>query len=186
MTSKLLWITAAAVILVAAAMGAWMIFGGAPAEVTPPAPKWTAIMGMIGNVGIENVYFMDATKNYSLTQNLSGHENILKYQGTPVVFTASGQTKDIPYNVPFDIVVAIRVPAENVAYLAKENIKLEFSATGGITITPDNTTVEELFVFENQPGVLLRLNARLDPQMRNLVLSAGSTFSWTAKLWLWV
>ena len=181
MASKLPWATVTVIIIVAA-IGAWAIFRGAPAA--PPAPTgWTAVSGLIGNVGIENIYLMDNTKTYSLTGDLSGHENILEYEGQDVVITSDGLTENIPYGAGFDFVVAIRVPSDNVANLAVENIMAELTATGAIVLSADNSTNAEEHVFD--PGDPYRINVLLT-EWQNLVLSAGESFEFTAKVWLWV
>ena len=182
MTSKLPWATVSVVIIIVAAIGAWAIFGGAPAA-PPAAPGWTAVLGLIGNVGIENIYLMDNTKTYSLNGDLSGHENILEYEGQDVVITGTGLTENIPYGAGFDFVVAIRIPSENVANLAVENIKVELEATGAISLSADNSTDAEEQIFDS--GDPYRINVLLT-EWQDLVLSAGESFDFTAKVWVWV
>lgn len=179
MASKLPWATVTVIIIVAA-IGAWAIFGGAPAA---PPTGWTAVLGMIEGVGIENIYLMDNTKTYSLTGDLSGHENILEYEGQDVVITSTGLTENIPYGAGFDFVVAIRVPSDNVANLAVENIMAELAATGAISLSADNSTDAEEYVFDS--GDPYRINVLLT-EWQDLVLSAGGSFDFTAKVWLWV
>jgi len=179
MTSKLPWATVSVVIIIVAAIGAWAIFGGAPAAPT----GWTAVLGLIGNVGIENIYLMDNTKTYSLNADLCEHENILEYEGQDVVITGTGLTENIPYGAGFDFVVAIRVPSENVANLAVENIIVELAATGAISLSADNSTDGEEYIFDS--GDPYRINVLLT-QWQDLVLSAGESFDFTAKVWVWV
>jgi hypothetical protein len=189
MTGKLPWL-AVAIILVAA-VGAWAVFGGAPAAPPAGAATITAIAGQ-GTVfaagipagtasGIENVYII-ATGAYVDTENLSGDPDILG------VITASGGSVNIPYETAFDIVVAVKAGTDNMAYAVLENMNVSIAVSGSFTITEENATNKSL--FENSgygtTNGWIRVNAIWDNGNAGYTLPAGGSITINPiKLWGW-
>jgi len=190
---RLPWaILAAAVVVIAG------ILGGA---LSPPVPAWVTRevwtnenrpVALAGGVpeytGFENIYIM-AHGKYNQNENLSGNENIVKLQGQPAVIEGDGWNVSIPYETRFDIVPAARGKApENMAYAAKENIRVHLVLSGAFSLdeySPDN----KKFVYENQgygsPNGWLRLNFVFDNNGDGFVLRAGNSLNWTATLECW-
>ena len=200
MTSKLPLATAA-VIIVVAAIGAWTIWGQAPAA-PPSAPPGTpptraaATISVGTNVaiaenlltietsGIENVYIIEH-HNYENEIDLANHENMLIYNSIPAVITESGVTVNIPYDTLFDIVVAITVDTDNVANLQKENAVAELTVSGQFGFGPENTQNDNEYRFFTDADNI-RLNMIWDNDNEGYTLGPGGTISLDAiKLWLY-
>ncbi|MFQ6130367.1 MAG: hypothetical protein ACE5OT_06175 [Candidatus Hadarchaeaceae archaeon] len=190
MTSKLPWATVAVIIIVAA-IGAWAIFGGAPAAPPAGTATITAIAGQ-GTVfaagvppgtasGIENVYII-ATGAYVDTGNLSGDPDILG------VITASGGSVNIPYETAFDIVVAVKAGTDNMAYAVLENMNVSIAVSGSFTITEENATNKSLFENSGYGTTTgwIRVNAIWDNANAGYTLPAGGSITiGPIKLWGW-
>jgi len=133
--------------------------------------------------GIENIYIMEHG-NYAKDENLSGHENILG------VITSSGGSVSIPYETLFDIVVAVKAGSDNMAYVVKENMKVELAASGSFTITQENSADANEYVFENSgygtTDGWLRANVVWDNAGNGYSLPAdGSITLDPVNLWCW-
>lgn len=190
------WGAIALIIVVAAGLG---IYAWAPwaevTPVTPVTPAWSSVVfgAAPAKSGIENIYIMKSKQEpnpvtYDIGTDLSGHENIL------AVITESGQTGNIPYFKNFDVVIAVKAHDDNLAYVQKENVKVEFGTTSvtgtlkrdGAAITSialENTADADEFVFVTATDYI-RLNA-LTTNWDNLWLDAGAKFDFSAKLWCW-
>jgi len=137
MTSKLPWVAAATIIVVVVGLGAWALLGQAPvgtATITAVAGQGTVFAGPIPSgtaSGIENVYII-ANGTYADTDNLSGDSNILG------VITIDGGSVDIDYETAFDIVVAVKVGTDNMAYVSIDNMNVGLGAYGSFTIADEN------------------------------------------------
>lgn len=191
MTSKLPWATVSVIIIIVAAIGAWAIFGGAPAAPPAGAATITAIAGQ-GTVfaagipagtasGIENVYII-ATGTYTKTDNLSGNANILG------VIEADGGSVNIDYETAFDIVVAVKVGTDNMAYAVLENMNVSIAVSGSFSITEENTTDKNLFENSGYGTTTgwVRVNAVWDNAGSGYTLPAdGSITLDPIKLWGW-
>lgn len=201
MASKLPWATATAFIIIAA-IGTWAIFGGAPAA--PPAgfATITATAGQ-GTVfaagipsgtasGIENVYIVDNSHGMGYNENFSGNENILG------VITASAGSVNIPYETRFQIVVAVKVGSDNMAYVTKENMNVGLAAYGSFTIADENAQAPnkhanaQLASYSHDNSGYgttsgwLRINAIWDNGGAGYVLPAGGTLNLeNIRLWGW-
>ena len=194
MTSKHLWATAAVIIIVATAIGAWKILA-TPQTVTPPPTGFATVTVGSSNVvftsgiptysGIENIYLMD-TGTYTKTSDLGTTTT-----GRMGVITGTGLSATVPYENTFDIVVAFKVKApENAAYAAKENAQIELTASGGFTIGPENSTNSNEYTFassgENTTSGWIRVNAVWDNSGSGYKLPAGGSLSLSSvKLFCW-
>jgi hypothetical protein len=94
------------------------------------------------------------------------------------VITGPGQTVDIPYETPFDLVPAVRGDATDpyLAYACKENIKVELQWTSGFDWWDNSTDLVE-YVFENSgygtTTGYVRINAVFDNNGTGWKLPAG-------------
>ena len=183
---------AIAVIIVVAIGLTWYVWPKAAPPITPVTPGWSSIVFGAAPVksGIENIYIMKSTADgytYSLSTDLSGHENIMK------VITGPDQTVDIPYATKFDIVVAVKAHDDNLAYIQVENVIVEFGVTAitgtlkrdgaAISTFLENSSDADEYPFETT-STYIRLNAQKGT-WDNLELTADSQFNFSAKLWCW-
>lgn len=181
------WGAIASVIVLVAVIGAWALWPTAPtgtATVSAVAASGTVFAAGIppGTAsGIENVYIMKSGL-YTKTENLSGHENILG------VITASGGSVDIPYDTPFDIVIAVKAGTDNMAYAVLENMEVELTVDGSFSLGPENCTDKNLFEnsgYGTSDG-WIRVNAVWDNNGSGYTLPAGGSISLDPiKLWCW-
>jgi len=194
MTSKLPWVAAAIIIVVVVGIGACTLLGQAPAETTTisaVAGQGVVFAGGIpaGNAsGIENVYII-AHGTYTDTDNLSGNANILG------VIEATTGSVNIAYETSFDIVVAVKVGTDNMAYVSVDNMNVSLAASGSFTITEENaggsanshkaTTPYENSGYGTTSG-WLRINCVWDNNGNGYKLPAnGSITIDPIKLWGW-
>lgn len=207
MTNKLPWATAA-VIIVIAAIGAWTIFGAAPAA--PPAeptptPGWRefAWAWPLDNTGIENVYFMDGTpspENDNMDNIDITHENIILGTNSlavimrnPVLFPTQIFTDNLNYNDNFYFIIRAYVQDDNVANVQRENIVIQLNTTGAFTIpsADENRTgdvgPDNLWLVDgsSEGGTEIQVNGVWDNDGNGYVMQAGDTLDVTVKLWLW-
>jgi len=146
--------------------------------VTPTAKVYGADIPTYS--GIENIYIVDNTHGGGWAVNFSNHENVL---GT---ITASGGSCSIDYNKHFVIVVAVKGHDENMAYVQKENLKVELAASGSFTISAENSSDADEYVFDDGTPTYIRVNAVWDNNGNGYKLPAGGSLSLdTVKLWLW-
>jgi len=137
MTSKLPWVAAATVIVIVVGLGAWALLGQVPAgaaSISAVAGQGVVFAGGIpaGTAsGIENVYII-AHGTYTDTDNLSGDASILG------VIEATTGSVNIAYETSFDIVVAVKVGTDNMAYVHVDNMNVSLAASGSFTITEEN------------------------------------------------
>ena len=194
MTNKLPWI--AATIIIVAAIGAWVVFGGAPA--TPPGTATITGIAGTGTVfaagippanesGIENVYII--TPGYTETENLSGHANIIG------VIESDTDSCDIDYETTFHIVVAVKAGSDNMAYVTVENMNVGLAITGSFTASDENAGDSSLSHMAASPHEnsgyssgtgWLRINAIWDNNGTGYVLHAGDSITLeNIRLWGW-
>lgn len=212
MSSKFPWVAATVIIVIAAGLGAWAL--STPATTTPPSAGTARIVGggslggdLSGSVwalqsdnnGIENIYIIDTG---------TGNDNA-NYKDQPLVWIvpstagdsviqAGDNTVNIPYENTFDIVTAVWIQAENVAYLDNENVQVYLSITGTFSDT-DNTEVAEAdgtdfdvyeSLYEHLPGNqnlsgYVRINFRADNAGNGYYLPAGGSINITATVYAW-
>lgn len=134
--------------------------------------------------GIENIYIMKHHL-FDNTSDLKGHENIVEYNGTDAVITASGGSVNIPYNTYFDIVVAIRVDNDNCYDTSSEdNYCVEIDTSGQVSIL-DNSNNENEWTFVDGTPDYVRVNVVFD-NVDGYKLMAGQTLTLDAiRLWVW-
>lgn len=190
MTSKLPW--AAVAIIVVAAIGAWTLWGQAPAA--PPTPGPSTITGYLGpgtafaaypdNSGIEAIYIMPTGTVY--TENMADHtDNDL---GT---ISSSGASVDIPYNTSFDICVAVSGHTDNMGSLTDAYMMVALGATTATADwsipyenSDDNATIDE-HTFHPSDGTWVRFNVVWDNNGTGYKLAAHDNLSiTTVDLWL--
>jgi hypothetical protein len=138
--------------------------------------------------GFENIYII-AHGAYDPNENLSGHENMLSYQGQPAVIEGDGWNISIPYETPFDIVATAKGTApDNLAYAAKENIRVQLVLSGAISWEENSPDVSK-YVFENENYEShtgwIRVNFVFDNSGNGWTLRAGQSLDWTATLLCW-
>jgi len=219
MSSKLPWIAATVIIVVAAGLGAWALATpatppssvGGTATITGVAGGGQFALGLIENaggdypagIGIENIYIIDHDKGDN-TKNFAnqGADNwIVPSDNDKSIIYCSGDTASIPYENDFDIVVAVRIQAENVAYLTKDNLQNSLAFTYDGTEWKDNSDVLDTdgmadeFVFENNfpdkypsstnPTGYLRMNHRCDNNGHGFVLKAGASITIQDNFYAW-
>lgn len=196
MTSKLTWATAMIIIVAVAGVGAWAVLG------TPGAPAGTATVEAIagqgtvfaGGVpsgttsGIENVYIITHGA-VNENDNLSGSGSLL---GT---ITTSGGSCTIAYETAFDIVVAVKVGTDNMAYVSIDNMNVGLQISGSFTLAEENaggTTNSSMAVHSHENSGYgttsgwLRINAVWDNNGVGYDLPAGGSITLSnIKLWGW-
>lgn len=185
MTRKLPWATAA-VIIVVAAIGAWTIWGQAPAAPPGTASITTGITNFAwaGDIpetsGIENIYIM-TTGGYTKTDDLGTITT-----GRLGVITEDTGSTDIDYLTSFDIVVAVRIAKENVANLTVDNMYVEIEASNAFTITGADNRSTDKQIFLNESPDNLRVNVVWDNGASGYQIQPGGTLSLdTVVLYLW-
>ncbi len=190
MTNKLPWATAA-VIIVVAAIGAWTIFGAAPAA--PPTAGTAGVSATLGtgtvfgswpdNSGIENIYIMPTGQTY--TDNMADSGNAL------VTLTYSGDSDNIPYDTQFAIVVAVTGHTDNMGQLTEAYMKVALGATTSSTDwsipyenSDDNNAIDE-YEFQTSDGTWVRFNVVWDNNASYYQLTADDNLNISAvDLWL--
>ena len=185
-TSKLPWVAAASIIVIAAGLGAWALWGQAPAGVaiTAVAGQGTVFAGGIpaGTAsGIENVYII-AHGTYTKTENLSGNSNILG------VIEANTGSVNIAYGTSFDIVVAVKVGTDNMAYVNVDSMNVSLAVSGSFSISEENTADKNLFENSGYGTATgwVRVNAVWDNNGNGYTLLAGGSVTLDPiKLWAW-
>lgn len=197
MSSKLPWATVA-VIIVVAAIGAWALYGPA-GEVPVGHATITGIVGP-GTVfaddvpagtasGVENVYIVDNDHAAGYEDNFSGNENILD------VIESDTDSVDIVYETRFQIVVAVKVGTDNMAYVRIDNMNIGLGAYGSFSITDENAggssaSYMATWSHENSGSDTndgwLRINAIWDNDGNGYVLPASGTLNLeNINLWGW-
>ncbi len=195
-TSKTPWFATAAAVIMAAAIGAWALWPtGTP--VTPSYATVSAIAGpgtvFTGGVpsasGIENVYIIATSGLDDDNENVSGDPDILG-----VIEADSGST-NIPYETAFTIVVAVKAHSDNLAYVVRENMKVELTGSGSFTISAENAGDSANSHLAAEPfdnsgygttSGWLRINAVWDNGGTGYRLPAGGTLSLDPiRLWGW-
>ena len=192
MATKLPWATAAVIIIVAA-IGAWTIWGQAPAAppVTPPGPTWTlsSVIGLVENgSGIENIYLLkyglgDLSKNLALQYP----DNVYA-----IITSPTAQVGTLPYENAFRIVIGIRGNKPDIAYanvdnlnahLLVENIVGTLKRAGAIisSIGRENATIKTVYASGDDYIYVNATHTNWD----NLTLSAGGQFGYEAGAWLY-
>ncbi|MFN4132752.1 MAG: hypothetical protein ACK4GQ_00040 [Candidatus Hadarchaeales archaeon] len=137
--------------------------------------------------GIENIYIMKHDSGYDKNSWLGQYVGDNNY--CLDVITGSGQTADIPYETPFDLVPAVKGDANDasLAYASKENVKVELEWTAGFSWHDNSTDMIE-YVFENSgygtTTGYVRINAVFDNNGTGWKLPAGSYAGYTVRLWL--
>ncbi len=191
MTNKLPWATAA-VIIVVAAIGAWTIFGAAPAA--PPTAGTASITATLGtgtvfgappdDSGIEAIYIMATGQDY--TENMADYpdnhlENIFN----------SAETVDIAYDTRFDICVAVTGHTDNMGLLNADYMRVTLGAytdLGEWNIpyenSDDNATIDES-IFKASDGTTIRFNVVWDNNGNGYELKADDNLEMeNVGLWL--
>jgi hypothetical protein len=207
---NLAWVAVALAVALGAAVVASFILPKSPPPSTPPptstSPEWKVVEVLKHDTPvyvynahtsfIENIYAMRHDSGYDKNSWLG------QYVGNPnIVFdtaSESAPTVTVPYEIPFDFVVAVRADAENdnnkfgnpapLAYATKENMKVEFSMTGFFEYLENTTDLME-FIFENQnygqTTGYLRVNCIFDNNGNGWTVPAGSSLNYNLKYWLW-
>ncbi len=182
-------------LVIVVAVGAYagsMYLGGQEEPVdTGPEPSWNSSTVFAGpvtseNSHIENVYFMQNGTGYNLNNDLNGNGNIIERNATDVIMTGPGSfTENLPYGENFDFVVAVRSDDNRLAYVDRDNVKVELGVTGAFSVGPENLTGNQLEVFEGTEGTssYLRINAQWDNGGTGYVMQADETINITVKLW---
>jgi len=167
------WGSIAAVIIAAAALGAWVLL---PTEVTPVAPGWNKVFGEnenAGNSGIVAMYIAKEGTDNSTDPATWTTENYYDK------ITAQG-SMTIPYETNFYIVVEARGVKPYIAYTDTDNIKVELGCTGDVSLTAENKT-GAAFSWNTTEGDNIRVSAVWGPYS----IPADGSFDYTAKVWLW-
>lgn len=163
----------------------------------PSGPRWwlVAVWSSDGTLispehsdAIENIYVMRHDSGYDKNSWLGQYAGNTEY--CLDVITGPGQTVDIPYETPFDLVPAVRGEASPPppAYALKENVKVELQWTSGFDWWDNSTDLIE-YVFENSgygtTTGYLRVNAVFDNNGTGWKLPASAYAGFTVRLWLW-
>ena len=177
MVSKLPW-AAAVIIIVAAGLGAWAIFGGAPTAPTEPAtitgiagPGTVFGAGIPPYSGIENVYIVASGQDYSENFSGLGTDNVL------ATLTDNDQTVNIPYLTDFAIVVAGKGHDENMAYVQVENMYVYINITGTFSGTDNTNITGNRTVFGDGTPTYIRVNHYFDNGGNYYQLPAGGSIT---------
>ena len=177
MVSKLTWATAMILIVAVVGVGAWAILGGTP--VAPPtSPAWSFVYGentQANNSGIIAIYIAKSTTDTNTDPETWGTENYF------AMITSSSGSAQIPYGQSFYIVVSARGAKPYIANLTPENIKVELELGGDITLSPENKTGTQFNWYTVEGSDNIRVSA----VWGTYTLSAGQSFNYTAKVWLW-
>ena len=186
MASKLIWATAMILIVAVVGVGAWVILGGAPASgtITVTVAPGTVFGAAPEKSGIENIYIV--TTGTAINQNLSGNANVID------VIESTAGTATVPAGTAFDIVIAFKAHGDNLGYISKDNVRIEWQVSGAHTVALENISTDNMAIFENSKPVgtavkntsdYMRVNAR---GVSNWTLTAGQSISLDAvKLWIW-
>lgn len=173
----------AGIALLAIGIGLYLIMA-------PAATAYGAVSVLPGNLvygasiptysGIENIYIVKTGQTY--TENFSGlgTDNVL---GT---ITSSSGSVNIPYNTNFVIVVAVKGHDENMAYVQKENLKVELAISGSFTLAQENSTDAKEYQFATSAGVWIRMNVVWDNNGNYYQLAPGGSITLDpVRLWTW-
>jgi ssRNA-specific RNase YbeY (16S rRNA maturation enzyme) len=221
MSSRLPWVAATVIIVVAAGLGAWAL--STPSTTVNPstggAGTATGVFGGIAQglientfadnksgIGIENIYiidFMDGENGQNFRDQPTAW--IVESDNNKSIIYCSGDTAEIPYENTFAIVVAVRIQAENIAYLTKDNMQnvmsflyggsewKENSDDGNLDTVPDANGGE--FVFCNNyidktasSGALdgyVMMNHVCDNGGAGYVLKAGGSITIQDNFYAW-
>jgi len=214
MSSKLPWVAATVIIVVAAGLGAWAL--STPSTTVNPstggAGTATGIsggqfaIGLLENTyadnnsgnGIENIYIIDHERGDNTKNFRNQGENwIVPNDNDKSIIYCSGDTAEIPYENTFDIVVAVRIQAENIAYLTKDNMQNVMSFWyGGLEWkenSDDGTNDETVFgnnfadktpAATNLSGYVM-MNHRCDNAGAGYVLKAGGSITIYDNFYAW-
>lgn len=201
MSSRIPWVAATLIIVVAAGLGAWMLstpltttvgsrvegWGGAvstsagwtPVQSTSGPLATGGVINGVGwaaiggtdNVGIENIYILDVG-------GYAGTENDDNFQGGPAYLmgriTATLGSVNIPYENTFAIAVGIKAKApDNMAYVRKENMQVD------VRLVFPGVTVEENSGNDNSTG------AYTGVEVLRYATGLGTTsgFIWVNAIW---
>ncbi|MEW6221709.1 MAG: hypothetical protein AB1476_00085 [Candidatus Hadarchaeota archaeon] len=175
MSSRIPWVAATLIIVVAAGLGAWMLstpltttignrvegWGGAVSTTagwTPlhstsgPLATYGAVnsvgwasLGGTDNVGIENIYILDFGA-YGIAERDDNTGT-----GTPAyrmgIISGNGGNVNIPYENTFAIIVGVKAKApDNLAYVRRENLQVDVKF-----VFPGETEEENSGNFESDP-----------------------------------
>ncbi len=191
MSSKLPWV-AAAVIIVVAAVGAWAMLGttAAPAG----TEDWTE-QGVPGQAlgfpysgaksGIVAIHLMKHGSGYVTTDNLFtytvGNDNRI------ATINASGQTVGtFPFDVAFDIVVDVSGNKDNMGQVNIGYLMVELQAhkDTGWTLAAENSLNSQETVYSS-PANYIYTNVKWDNAGAGYTISADDNFYFdSVKLWL--
>ncbi len=184
---KLPWAAAAIIIVIVVGLGTWALLEQASAGVatiTAAAGQGIVFAGGIPagtSSGIENVYII-AHGTYTKTENLSGNSNILG------VIEANTGSVNIAYETSFDIVVAVKVGTDNMAYVNLDNMNVSLAVGGSFSISEENTADKNLFENSGYGTATgwIRVNAVWDNNGNGYTLPAGGSIALDPiKLWGW-
>jgi hypothetical protein len=171
MSGRLPWVAAAVVIVIIAGLGAWALsMPAAPAWATvkltstsgPTVGRWFISGPEQDNTSIENVYICDndalanlsdvSKENENLIEHWTGlvTENYLLDGASDPLITGDDDTATIPYEVPFQVVVAFTAIADAdyvgdkagehlVAYISQDNVYV-YENWSGELVDPDQTS----------------------------------------------
>jgi hypothetical protein len=188
MMKKVKWAIPTAVLVLAMVLGYALISAPAPNFATVKVGTNVVWAADTTYSHIENVYILKNTHAAGFDMDFgdpANQENVLG------IITASGGSVNIPYETPFKIVVAVTGKApENLAYVVKENIKVELAVSGSFTIAQENSIDANEYVFENSgygtSSGYLRMNVVWDNAGNGYTLPAGGSVTLDPiRLWCW-
>lgn len=179
-----------------AAIAAWALIpsGEAPTETpeVPYTPSWHMIdiaIPVYGadvptTSGIENIYIY---KTEDGAAGVYDNSNDLKAEGTEAgallgTITVTAGTANITYDTAFDIIVAVKVHLDNLAYLSVDNMNVELAASNAFTITAENSDNKVIFT-DGSPDYYC-INVIWDNNNAGYTLHADQTLDIdSCKLW---
>ncbi len=150
----------------------------------------TAMAAVAENSGIENIYVCESG-SYNLNNNIG--ENINNGLLGTITSSTGDNTVQIDYNTNFDLIVQVKgenhgATGTEMAYVAKENLKVETRATGDISWPAENIADGNETVFEGPIGsgddAYIRVNAT-NSTMQDLSLSADQSMTIYVNYWLY-
>lgn len=177
MTRRIPWIAAA--IIIVAAIGAWTVFGGAPAAPAPEGEWHKVNPGQAYGFpthsplsGITAIHFMKHGSWYDNTDNLA---NIAQNNDNRIgSITSSGSTiATFPFDTTFDIAVDVQGHNDNMGQITKNylTVELAFYLDTGYFMPNENSLDINEHVFGSSADTI-NVNAIWDNNGHGYTLSA--------------
>lgn len=168
MSSKLPWVAAAAIIVVAA-VGAWALLG-TPVTLSETG-EWVAV-GVPGQAygypagsksGINAIHFMRHGSGYLLTDNLANYTQSNDNRIGSI--TTSGATiSTFPFDIPFDIIVDVTANKDNIGQLNVGYLMVSLglrSDSGIIHLVTENSLNSQETIYSS-PANYIHVNVKWD------------------------